>query len=61
MIEASEEEGMDDMLNATIEMATQAVQTFDAQNDDTEPPTPFGPTPLPPHQPAEVEFVPTFF
>ena len=52
-----EEGDIDAMLNESILMATQAIQHL--QEDDTMPPTPFGPTPPPPHLPAEVEFVPT--
>ena len=52
-----DEGDIDAMFNETILMATQVVQNL--EEGDTEPPTPFGPTPPPPHLPAEVEFVPT--
>ena len=58
MYSYGDEEGdLDSMLHDGILMATQAVQHL--EEDETMPPTPFGPTPLSPHRPAEVEFVPT--
>ena len=47
-----EEGDLDSMFNESILMATQAVQNL--EEDDTMPPTPFGPTPLSPHRLAEV-------
>ena len=54
-----EDGDIDVLLDDSIVMATQVVhflEVRDAIEDDTEPPTPFGPTPLTPRQPADVEF-----
>ena len=49
---------IEEALSGSIEMATRIVDLVDeGVMDDTLPPTPFGPTPLSPHHPAEVEIV----
>ena len=53
-----DEEDLDDLLSGSIEMATRMVELVDeGVPNDTLPPTPFGPTQLSPHNPADVEFV----
>ena len=53
-----DEEDLDDLLSGSIEMATRMVELMEeGAPNDTLPPTPFGPTALSPHHPADVEFV----